>query len=118
MGLWQKFKNMVAKILNINVTQESGMNEESFLEWLGIKRNKNKGAMAEVTYFTCLKMMSETIAKMPWKYYQRTDEGIEEPEPTDTARLLKTRPNPFMTPTVFWNAVEMNRNHLDRKSVV
>lgn len=111
MGLWQKFKNMVARMLNINVVQESGMNEESFLEWLGIKRNKNKGAMAEVTYFTCLKMMSETIAKMPWKYYQSTDEGIEEPELTDTARLLKTRPNPFMTPTVFWNAVEMNRNH-------
>ena len=111
MGLWQRFKNAVAKILNINMVQEAGMNEESFLEWLGIKRNKNKGAMAEVTYFTCLKMMSETLAKMPWKYYQKTDEGIEEPELTDTAKLLKTRPNPFMTPTVFWNAVEMNRNH-------
>lgn len=67
--------------------------------------------MAEVTYFTCLKMLSETLAKMPIKFYQSTEEGIIEPEETDVSRLLKIRPNPFMTPTVFWNTVEMNRNH-------
>lgn len=110
--MWQRIKNRIAKILNINVVQEqAGMSDESFLEWLGIKRQKDAGAMSEVTYFTCLKMMSETIAKMPWKFYQKTDHGIEEPELTDTARLMKTRPNPFMTPTAFWCAVEANRNH-------
>lgn len=72
---------------------------------------KNKDVMAEVTYFTCLKMMSETLAKIPWKYYQKTEKGIIEPELSDVAKLLKNRPNPFMTPTAFWNAVEMNRNH-------
>lgn len=112
MNLWQRIKNKIAKILNINVVQEqAGMNDESFLEWLGIKRQKDAGAMSEVTYFTCMKMMSETIAKMPWKFYQKTSHGVEEPEITDTARLMKTRPNPLMTPTAFWNAVEMNRNH-------
>lgn len=50
-----------------------------FYIWLGVKR-KNKDVMAEVTYFTCLKMMSETLAKIPWKYYQKTDKGIIEPE--------------------------------------
>lgn len=48
---------------------------------------------------------------MPIKYYQRTDKGIIEAEQTDTSRLLTKRPNPFMTPTVFWNTVEINRNH-------
>ena len=62
-------------------------------------------------YQTCLKMMSETLAKIPWKYYQKTEKGIIEPELSDVAKLLKNRPNPFMTPTAFWNAVEMNRNH-------
>ena len=75
------------------------------------EKKKNKDVMAEVTYFTCLKMMSETLAKIPWKYYQKTDKGIIEPELSDVAKLLKNRPNPFMTPTAFWNAVEMNRNH-------
>lgn len=71
---------------------------------------KNK-PLSEVTYFTCIKMLSETLAKMPIKYYQTTEKGIIEPEETDVSRLLKTRPNPFMTPTTFWNTVEMNRNH-------
>lgn len=111
MNLWQRFRNWVAKVRNVTIEESPSMKEESFLEWLGVKRKKKYGEMAEVTYFTCLKMMSETLAKLPWKYYQKTDEGIEEPELSDAAKLLKIRPNPFMTPTAFWNAVEMNRNH-------
>ena len=110
MNVWQKFKGWIAKKMNFTVETSPTMKEESFLEWLGVKR-KNKDVMAEVTYFTCLKMMSETLAKIPWKYYQKTDKGIIEPELSDVAKLLKNRPNPFMTPTAFWNAVEMNRNH-------
>ena len=110
MNVWQKFKGWIAKKMNFTVETSPAMKEESFLEWLGVKR-KNKDVMAEVTYFTCLKMMSETLAKIPWKYYQKTDKGIIEPELSDVAKLLKNRPNPFMTPTAFWNAVEMNRNH-------
>lgn len=79
-----------------------------FMERLGLKKRK---ITSEVTYFTCLKMLSETLAKMPIKYYQRTDKGIMEAEATDTSKLLTKRPNPFMTPTTFWNTVEMNRNH-------
>lgn len=85
------------------------LNSPSFLESLGLK--KRRKITSEVTYFTCLKMLSETLAKMPIKYYQKTDKGIVEAERTETSRLLTKRPNPFMTPTVFWNAVEMNRNH-------
>lgn len=110
MNVWQKFRNWVAKKLNFTVETSPDMKEESFLEWLGVNR-KSKNVMSEVTYFTCLKMMSETLAKIPWKYYQKTPKGIIEPELSDVAKLLKNRPNPFMTPTAFWNAVEMNRNH-------
>lgn len=56
-------------------------------------------------------MLSETLAKMPIKYYQRTSKGTREAKATKESKLLSKRPNPFMTPTVFWNAVEMNRNH-------
>lgn len=92
--------------------QDSGgvmtLNSHSFLESLGLTR---KRPTSEVTYFTCLKMLSETLAKMPIKYYQQTQGGIIEAEATDTSKLLTKRPNPFMTPTVFWNTVEINRNH-------
>lgn len=93
--------------------QDSGgvvtLNSPSFLERIGLKR-KGKPT-SEVTYFTCLKMLSETLAKMPIKYYQKTEKGIIEAEATDTSKLLSKRPNPFMTPTTFWNTVEINRNH-------
>ena len=85
------------------------LNSPSFLERIGLKR-KGKPT-SEVTYFTCLKMLSETLAKMPIKYYQKTDKGIIEPEATETSKLLTKRPNPFQTPTTFWNTVEINRNH-------
>lgn len=85
------------------------LNSPSFLERMGLTR-KGKPT-SEVTYFTCLKMLSETLAKMPIKYYQKTDKGIVEADPTETSKLLTKRPNPFMTPTTFWNTVEINRNH-------
>jgi len=85
------------------------LNSPSFLESMGIGRRRK--TVSEVTYFTCLKMLSETLAKMPIKYYQRTEKGISEAEQTDISRLLTKRPNSLTTPTVFWNAVEMNRNH-------
>lgn len=85
------------------------LNSPQFLESLGIR--KKRKALSEVTYFTCLKMLSETLAKMPVKFYQKTNKGILEAEATDTSKLLTKRPNPFMTPTVFWNTVEINRNH-------
>jgi len=114
LNVWERMKQGLAKLLNlntINTPTSPKMEDESFLEWLGIRRNKKSEPLQEVTYFTCLKMMSETMAKMPWKFYQKTKNGIKEPEETDVARLMKTRPNPFMTPTTFWNTVEMNRNH-------
>ena len=95
------------------VPQDTGgmrtLNSQPFLESLGLRRKRKP--TSEVTYFTCLKMLSETLAKKPVKYYQKTDRGIVEAEQTETSKLLTKRPNPFMTPTVFWNTVEMNRNH-------
>ena len=94
--------------------QDSGgavsLNSPSFLEQVGLDGTRTKPT-AEVTYFTCLKLLSETLAKMPIKYYRKTDKGIVEAEPTETSRLLTKRPNPLMTPTTFWNTVEINRNH-------
>lgn len=84
--------------------------DERLLEWLGISTTP-KSLISEVTYFTCLKMLSETLGKMPIKFYQQTENGVERAEPNDAYELLRNRPNPIMTPTTFWSAVENNRNH-------
>lgn len=95
---------------NMQAELSPPMSDESFAEWLGVGRAK-KEELAETTYFTCMKVMSESIAKMPWKFYQKTERGVIEAEDTDVSRLLKRRPNPLMTPTTFWATVEANRNH-------
>jgi len=104
--LFEKIKNMFNKVLR----PAAGANDEKLLEWLGISGTPKK-VLSEVTYFTCLKMLSETLAKMPIKFYRQTEKGVERAEPNAAYELLKTRPNPQMTPSVFWGAVENNRNH-------
>lgn len=86
------------------------MESEEILEWLGIS-TAPKRLVSEVTYFTCLKMLSETLGKMPLKFYQETDEGILKAESNRAHKLLKVRPNPLMTPSTFWATIEQNRNH-------
>lgn len=109
------FQRLASRFVNWwrGAPQDTGgvrtLNSQSFLELLGLRRKRKP--TSEVTYFTCLKMLSETLAKMPIKYYQKTDRGIVEADQTDTSKLLTKRPNPFMTPTTFWNTVEINRNH-------
>ncbi|MFG6393838.1 MAG: phage portal protein [Lachnospiraceae bacterium] len=101
------------KIKNLITAKErpyANLNDERLLDWLGIKGTP-KNMLSEVTYFTCLKMLSETLGKMPLKFYQQTSKGIEEAEANGVCYLLKTRPNPQTTPSVFWSTVENNRNH-------
>ena len=90
-----------------NVASMSG---ETLAEWLA-KSGKRRGIWSEITYFTCLKTLAETLGKLPWKVYKRGENGIVESKRKDVNRVLRYRPNPFMTPTTFWNTVEMNRNH-------
>nr|WP_305146639.1 phage portal protein [Anaerovorax odorimutans] len=86
------------------------MNDEQLVEWLGIRGVKKK-ELSEATYFTCLKMLAETVAKLPMKYYQQTEKGKIRAEPDEVYDLLRFRPNPSMTPSTFWVTVENNRNH-------
>jgi HK97 family phage portal protein len=104
-----KLKQRIKNAYNAFNAVSLDENTDILLEWLGIdKRSKN---ISEITYFTCLKMLSETLAKLPLKYYQDTSRGRIRAEPTKAYDVLANRPNKFMTPTTFWGAVELNRNH-------
>ena len=65
------------------------LNDEKLLEWLGVTAPFNR-PISEITYFTCLKMLSETVGKMPIKFYAK---GRKEAEPNSAFYLLKYRPN-------------------------
>lgn len=106
MGIWKRIKNAAKELTRPTVSLE----DRELLEWLGITPG-NKKAVAEVTYFTCLKMLSETIGKLPLKYYQQTEKGRIRAPTTEAGILMTVRPNPFMTPTTMWTAVEQNCQH-------
>lgn len=105
MSVIQKIKNIVS-----GERQSASLEDREVMEWLGITPSSRK-AVAEVTYYTCLKMLSETIGKMPLKYYRQTERGRIRAEPTEAAILMTVRPNPFMTPTTMWTTVEQNCQH-------
>lgn len=93
-----------------SVGAQLSVSDGSFLEWLKA-HGKKRGIWSEITYFTCLKTLAETMGKLPWKVYKDTKGGIKQSGKKDVIRVLKYRPNPYMTPTIFWTAMEMNRHH-------
>ena len=107
MGFWARIRDAWRMLWNGTKTVTTA--DRELAEWLGISGSMDK--LSEVTYFTCLKMLSETIGKLPLKYYQATDKGKIRADPDDMTRLLTVRPNPVMTPTALFTACELNCQH-------
>lgn len=81
------------------------------LEFLGV-HDVEGAALSEATYFACLKVLSESIGKLPLKVQQFTDrQGIRIAREHPFYRMLNERPNRFMTSSVFWSTMEICRNH-------
>lgn len=104
---WKLFNIFKWKIKNETVD----MNHPLLLKWLGIDPDTPKDKLSEATYFACMKIMAESMGKLPLKMYQSTDKGIIKSDKSDLYSVLKLRPNPYMTSSIFWSTVEMNRNH-------
>lgn len=83
--------------------------DDEFFNWMGFERKEDM--TSEATYFTCIKILSESVGKLSIKSYQKTDKGREHVRLDDIDYVLNVRPNPYMTPTTFWTVVERNRNH-------
>lgn len=64
--------------------------------------------LSEITYFTCLKTLSESVGKMP---VYLMDEDKNRIHGHETGRILRIQPNPYMTPTQLFTMLEYNRNH-------
>lgn len=83
---------------------------ERFLTWLGVDVESSE--LSEATYFSCLRLMSESVGKLPLKLMQYNDDhGIQTCRLDPRYYILGTRPNPYQTATTFWSTVEMNRLH-------
>lgn len=88
--------------------EEININDPRFWTQYGNVRN---GKLSEITYFTCLKTLSEAVAKLPLKLYQETDKGTQKATDLGLYHQMKIRPNRNMTATTFWATVEILKHH-------
>ena len=114
MKITQRVKT-AAKVLFKGADIESANeNWQELLDFLGIDRqNTPRSALANATYFACLKTLSEAIGKMPLKIlsYGENRNGVIECRDNPYWQMLHDRPNRYMTATNFWSLMEYNRNH-------
>lgn len=83
----------------------------ALLNFLGLQ-DTDKSELSEATYFACLKVLSETLGKLPLKLLKHNENnGVTVSRTHPLYRVLNERPNKFMTATTFWSTVEYNRNH-------
>lgn len=80
------------------------------LNFLGIDENSDR--LQEVTYYTCLKVLSEGLSKLPLSLQRVSEDGgIIDMISSPLWQTAKVRPNPYMSPSTFWAVMENNRNH-------
>ena len=107
MGFFSRFFNQK----EVQTSNTATAAEAKLLEWLGIDSTKPE-AIQETTYFTCLKILSETMGKLPLKLYVEDAQGGRvNAERTSETDVILNRPNTFMSPSVFWSAMEANCHH-------
>lgn len=110
MGKISKYANILKNAVEQEEQETAGLTDDILLQWLGIDRANAKN-VNEVTYYTCLKMLSETMGKLPLKFLKEENGGRVRARSTPLSYLMTVRPNAYMTPTTFWTALEMNTQH-------
>ncbi len=112
MGVLKNIKNIFVTESKVNETPtNSGIQIAPFsvqnFDLLGNQGN----SLNEVTYMTCLKILSETLGKLDLKLYQKSNNNSIRAISNQIFNLLSIRINPYMTPSAFWSTVEQHRNH-------
>lgn len=81
---------------------------EELTRFFDIKNGGLGEDISEITYFTCLKVLSESIGKMSIHLKDSDNNKIQK---HDSLKILKIRPNPMMGPSILKSLLEYHRNH-------
>lgn len=107
----QRIKAAVNAFRGKDAGTSEKMTIEQLVDFLGIRDTK-VSALSEATYFACLKVLSESVGKLPLKIQQYAPEqGIRIARDHRYYRMLNERPNRYMSASSFWATVEIYRNH-------
>lgn len=110
MKLTQRIRTAWGALRGKSVTSEwTELND--LYKFLGIDPDKTGDATSEATYYACLKVLMESIGKLPLKIQQYTpDKGIRIAREHPYYRMLNERPNRYMTASSFWSTCEQFRD--------
>jgi HK97 family phage portal protein len=107
-GVLNRVKN-IFKPKSITIPETMEINDRRLLEMLGIKVDElnfqGENALKEATVFACIRILADSIGKLPVKVYQHNGTVDHYLTP-----LLKTRPNPWMSARDFFKALEVKRH--------
>lgn len=95
----------------VRKTEGQAITFQQLIDYLGVS-GVSKDKLSEVTYFACVKILSESVGKLPLKLLQHDEKGgVIKAYKHPLYKVLSTKPNPYQTATHFWSTVEFNRNH-------
>ena len=96
--------NFIKKLkhaFNKNTTTDKDLTLQGLIDFLNLN-GCDKGALSEATYFACMKVLTEAIAKLPIKLYKYSEtQGIREVRNHPLYNVLHDRPNRYMTASTF-----------------
>lgn len=103
----QSFKNDMAPIGDVNSLSEwmseNGWNQND-------ANTHGKNSLKEITVFTCIKILADSVGMLPVQPYQRQKEIVTKASDHYLYNLLTLRPNQFMSASDFWKCIEVQRN--------
>lgn len=108
MGLLKIVKNKVTAMRRAWNEAEPKISMSTIMELFSGKAYNEISDLGEITYFTCLKTLSESVGKMPVYLMDADKRRITN---HDTSYLLQVSPNGIQTPTQLFTYLEYCRNH-------
>lgn len=113
MRLTDRLRAAGAAFRGKGVGMDNSDSVKHLLNFLGVDTDtRSTGALSEATYYACCKVLSESLGKLPLKLQQYTpSHGVRMAREHPYYRMLNERPNPYMSASTFWAAMEMCRTH-------
>lgn len=110
MNIIDRFRAALTAFRGKSARQTAELNQ--LLDFLGIDHNADRDALNEAVYYSCIKVLSESIGKLPLKVMQaQQNKGVRVAREHPYYRMLNERPNRFMSASTFWGLLEICRNH-------
>lgn len=108
MNVLQRLKNNISGVFQKKGARLSNLNDFCNAFSFGAGSFGGGSDLSELTYYTCLKALSESLGKIPCYV---TDEEKRRVRGHEVNYALNVRPNEYQTPSQFFTYLEYCRNH-------